>query len=252
VLEGITEVLGEKVPLVGGSAADNDISGRWTVFCGGHAFARGAAVLVCDWPWKIAVNYQGGYLASQHMGVVTRAEGRRIFTINGSPAAEVYGAWCRKVLPVGESVLGLTTLHPLGVVRARSAGADFHVLVHPERVLADGSLLTFARVETGETVVLMESTMSGLVRRGAAVATYAMSHASLRPADVLGQLIIYCAGCSLALGADVEDMVNALKARLPSPFVMPFTLGEQGCVTPGRVDHGNLMCCALLFTAQER
>lgn len=247
-LQGVTDVLGPKVPVIGGSAADNDISGRWQTFGAGRAATSGACVLVCDWRWKTAVTYQSGYVATSSRGIVTRADGRRIFTIDGKPAADVYMGWIDDVLPVDEVILARTSFKPLGVVRGSAAGLDVHVLVHPERVLADKSIVTFAEVSDGETLVMMESNKGLLVRRGAAVVRFAVTNAGLLADDVVAQLIMYCAGCSLAIGDEVPQMVAGVHSEIAAPFVMPFTLGEQGSFTRGGAHHGNLMCSAIVLT----
>jgi hypothetical protein len=251
VLAGVASVMGSSVPLIGGSAADDDITGRWACFGKGSAIAAGACLLVCDWPWKLAMTFQSGYRATEKRGVVTACDQRRIISIDGRPAADVYNEWTKRSLPVGENILAATALTPLGAVRGMAAGLELHVLVHPEHIGPDRSIHAFATVSEGETLVLMESTISSLTRRSAAVTNFALTQARLSVDDVVGELVIYCAGCSLALGGKVSDMVVGLQRHIGAPFVMPFTFGEQGCITRGRVDHGNLMCSALLLTTVD-
>ncbi|MDP2341828.1 MAG: FIST N-terminal domain-containing protein [Deltaproteobacteria bacterium] len=248
VLAGIRDVMGSNVPLIGGSAADDDITGKWSCLGGGTALTAGASLLVCDWPWKLSMTFQSGYRATDKRGVVTAADQRRIISIDGRPAADVYDEWTKRTLPIGESILASTALTPLGAVRGTAAGLELHVLVHPEHIDPDRSIHCFAAVDVGETLVLMESTISSLTRRSTAVTNFALTQAQIGVDDVLGELVIYCAGCSLALGGNVGQMVTGLQRHIGAPFVMPFTFGEQGCITRGRVDHGNLMCSALLLT----
>jgi hypothetical protein len=246
IVRGVVAGLGD-VPVVGGSPADHDISGRWVAFAGADTVTSGAALMVCDWPGRLGVTYQSGYLASAKKGTVTAAKGRVITRIDGRPAADVYGDWTGLTLPKGENVLGHTTLRPLGVVRGSAAGMDLHVLVHPERLVDDGGIATFAEVGVGETVVMMESTRPSLIRRGGSVARFAATTAGLKPEDIAGEYIVYCAGCSLALGDDVRAMVAWTAKEVPAPFLMPFTFGEQGRLTRGRLEHGNLMCSSLVL-----
>lgn len=246
VVRGVVAGLGD-VPVVGGSAADNDIGGHWVAFAGTDTVTKGASLFVCDWPARLGVTYQSGYLASAKKGTVTAALGRVITRIDGRPAADVYASWTGLTLPKDENVLGLTTLRPLGVVRGSAAGMDLHVLVHPERLVDDGGIATFAEVAVGETVVMMESTKPSLIRRGGSVARFAATTAGIKPEDIAGEYIVYCAGCSLALGDDVRAMVAATAKEVPAPFLMPFTFGEQGRLARGRLEHGNLMCSSLVL-----
>jgi hypothetical protein len=156
VLVGMSRVITDDAVVVGGSGADNDLSGKWFVFGPDGAFADGAAVLLCDWPWKMAVSYQGGYLATEKSGKITSADGRRVVSIDGRPAADVYEGWMGKKLPRGQSILSHTTLTPLGLVYGVGSGLDVHVLVHPERINDDGSISCFADVSPGERIMMME------------------------------------------------------------------------------------------------
>lgn len=113
--------------------------------------------------------------------------------------------------------------------------------MHPERLVDDGGIATFAEVGVGETVVMMESTKPSLIRRGASVARFAATTVGIKPDDIAGEYIVYCAGCSLALGDDVRAMVAATAKEVPAPFLMPFTFGEQGRLARGRLEHGNLL-----------
>ncbi len=247
VLAGLGQVLPASVPIVGGSAADDDIGGAWRVFARGQVAREGASLMVCDWPGPVGVTYQSGYMATGIRGTVTRADGRTIHEIDGEPAAAVYERWLGQSLPRGESVLGVTTLSPLGVVRGYAAGMDLHVLVHPEVLTAQGAIQTFAEVSRGETVELMRSTAIGLVGRGVSVTRFARTRARIEPEDMVAQLVVYCAGCSLALGDEVEDMVRRTAQAHGVPLLMPFTFGEQGVLTLGRAEHGNLMCVPLVL-----
>lgn len=253
LLAGLSSVLRDETMVVGGSGADNDLTGKWTVFGPDGAFSDGAAVLVLRWPAKIAVSYQGGYLATEHEGKVTAADGRRLISIDGRPAVEVYEGWLGRRLPRHQSLLAETTLAPLGIAHGVGGGLDVHVLVHPELALADGSLQCFAPFKVGERVLMMEASISSLIRRGGLVSKFALQQQRIEREDVVGGLLIYCAGCSLALGDDVVPMTDGVQKALEGvPFLMPFTYGEQGRLRRNRIDHGNLMLSALFFTRTPR
>lgn len=258
VVEGICEVLDPRATLIGGSAADNDLSGQWKVWTHEQEYDDGMVFAVCDWPGEIGISYQSGYMALPKRGTVTRALGRRLFEIDGRPAAEVYNEWMAGELSValerGGTILKQTTLSPLGVARGEFGGITAYVLVHPERVIAkDHSLTTFAEVKEGEEVCLMRSNIVSLVRRGANVSNRALEQAALNPDEVVGGLMIYCAGLSLAISDRLGEMLDLTREQLPGiPFVMPFTFGEQGCVIPRHCDHGNLMVTAMLLSNRPR
>ena len=253
VLVGIGRAITKNAVVIGGSGADNDLTGKWSVFGDDGVVTDGAAILVCDWPWTMAVSYQGGYLATEREGRVTAAEGRRLVSIDGEPAIHVYERWLGKSLPRTGSIFADTTLHPFGVAHGVGSSLDVHVLVHPERVNADGSINCFAEFAVGDRILMMEASTSSLVRRGGLVSTYVMRQAGVELNDVVAGFLIYCAGCSRALGTDVGPMTDGVRGVLKGvPFLMPFTYGEQGRLRRQRIDHGNLMLSALLLTSKPQ
>jgi hypothetical protein len=255
LLAGIYSRLDRLTPIIGGSAADNDLSGQWSTWTHQFVSRNGAVLGLCDWPWKIAINYQSGYLPTAKRGKVTRADGRRLYEIDGRPAAEVYDEWMggklKQFFAKGANVLAHTTMSPLGVTRGLFGGIEAYVLIHPEQVIAeDRSLTLFTRVKVGEDLVMMTSSADALVARGANVARLALGRAGLKPDQIVGGLLVYCGGCTLAIQDRMPEMLTEFERVLgKAPYVGYFSFGEQGCVLPRQVDHGNLMASVLLLSA---
>lgn len=253
LLAGIFSVLDPNLPMCGGTAADDDLRGAWALFTSQGVEREGAALLTCDWPAPFAIHTLGGYAPTEKRGVVTRSQGRTLLEIDGQPAARVYDGWLKHKLAAeltaGGNVLAATTMSPLGVLRS-AGGAETFLLAHPERVLPREQALTvFTEIREGETVVLMRSSPTALVQRGALLAERALAWGKLDAAQLDAGLLIYCGGCLLG----VRDRAGELLERFGSglggkPFVAGFCFGEQGCVVPGRPEHGNLMSSALLLT----
>lgn len=67
-------------------------------------------------------------------------------------------------------------------------------------------------------------------------------------ADVAGGLVIYCAGCRLAVGDELDAVRQQLNEAFDgAPNVAAFTFGEQGCLLGGENHHDNLMISAAVF-----
>ncbi|MGC4123076.1 MAG: FIST N-terminal domain-containing protein [Myxococcales bacterium] len=253
LLDGAFSSLDRQTALVGGTAADNDLSGQWKVWSHEGVFGSGVAVAVCDWPGKIGVNYQAGYLPTEKRGKVTAARGRTLLAIDGRPAAEVYDQWTGgrigAELAAGGNVLGKTTMAPLGLPRGLFGGIEAFVLVHPEKVdVPARSLGLFANVEVGQTVALMDSSEDALVHRGANVARTALVRGGLAPDKLAGALVVFCGGCMLAIQKRMPESMDEISKALPQvPYSAIYSFGEQGCVLPKQVAHGNLMASALLL-----
>lgn len=255
VLAGIVEALGPNVEIYGGSAGDDAVAGRWSVFTDKGATGRGFALagLCASSP---AVSFHGGfisgYLPTAKRGVVTRAKGRVIAEIDGEPAAVVYDRWTGGIIAGamrrGGSVLLQTNLHPLArEIQSRSA-VPHRLLSHPHEVHPDGGLGLFTDVEAGDVVELMIGTPEPLVTRAAKVVPRTLGRASGR---VTGGLLVYCGGCLAAVIDRADDIARTFEGAIEqAPFVGVATFGEQGCFLGGRDKinrHGNLMCSSVLF-----
>ena len=248
VLDGVRDIVGDKTPVVGGSSADNTIAGNWAQFSGDRLLRNGVVVSVLFPSGGVSTAFQGGYTPSPRSGVVTAAEGRRLISIDGEPAATVYARWTdNAVLPAlttPRSILADSTLNPLGRVSDNIAGVPMYLLIHPATSNPDGSIELFADVQVGDRLWQMEGTQKSLIERAGQVARASLE-ADLTPA---GALIVYCAGCMLAQPHRMDAVADSLREALnDTPFLCVFTFGEQGYVTPAQSRHGNLMISSTVF-----
>jgi len=254
VIEGIQDVLGTEVPILGGSSADNDVAGQWWQLGAGQALRGGVVVAVLFPSGRIGHAFQSGYEPAGPRGRASRVEGREILEIDGAPAAATYGAWTdgRIAVPPGEvrTILGESTWAPLARDMGEVEGLPFLLLAHPAQTTARGGLTTFADVPEGAELRLMAGTEVGLLSRIGRVAEEAAESAGLTPHSVAGALAIYCGGCMLAVEPRMEEVAGALRTALPGvPFLGGFTFGEQGRSVTGANLHGNLMISVIVFGA---
>ncbi len=249
VLDGIRAVIGNETPIVGGSSADNDVSGNWAQFGPLQSHSDGVVVSVLFPSTSIAPAYQIGYAPTGDSGVVTRVEGRRLFEIDSQPAAKVYHGWTDSAVSVaGEaplSILAAATLWPLGRAERQIAGVPFHLLAHPAVAYPDGSLDLFADVAQGDRLWQMRGSADSLVARAEWVARQARDDAS---SGIAGALVVYCGGCMLAVRDRLYEVQQGINAALGDvPWLGVFTFGEQGVPAGGVAKHGNLMISCTVF-----
>ena len=253
VINGLESSLGAGVPIVGGSSADNDVSGQWAQLTQAGVYLDAVIVSVLFPSTELYFAFHSGYEPTEIKGRVTRADGRILYEIDGRPAAEVYDDWTGGVLQdafaTGEqNVLPLTTLYPLGRVVGNVGGTAYHQLSHPDHITPERGLSLFSNVEEGDEFWLMKGTRHSLVERAGRVARAAMQTGDIKPDDVAGGLVIYCAGCMLTVQDQMDNVVEHLNDTLERrPFLGSFTFGEQGCFIGGENRHGNLMISVLLL-----
>ncbi|WP_437735608.1 FIST signal transduction protein [Sorangium sp. So ce1335] len=250
VLCGIEDAAGPDVPVFGGSSAANSLGGVLSQLARGAAH-RDAVLLSALYPsGELAFAFGSGYTATEHRGWVTRSEGRRVPEIDGLPAAEVYNRWTGGALSAqlgGGSIAAESTLCPLGRPAGWAGKVPQFVLIHPNAVDEDNALTFGVHINEGDELVLMKGTREDVLDRIQSVAGAALASArpSFRPE---GALVIFCAGCMLAVRDDIERVVQGMTAALgPTPFLGSFTFGEQGCFVRGKNQHANLSIAVVLL-----
>ncbi len=249
MIKGVQSVLGANTPVVGGSAADETIGGRWRQFSSEGVLEDHVAVCVMFPGQRFGLAFQSGYAPASSEGVVTRADGRRLIEIDGRPAAEVYAEWTGLDLDraAGGMILALSTPTPLGRLAGEARGVPMFILSHPATVDDDGTLSLFTEIGEGERVHLMRGSPDSLVRRAGLVARDATS--DWGPQSCAGGLIIYCGGCMLHVRERMDEVADDVSRALAgAAFLGAFTFGEQGAIVDACNRHGNLMVAALAFT----
>ena len=252
VLAGIREVLGNSVPVLGGTAGDNEGTGRWSVLTRQTANDDAIAISVLYSSHRMSSSFQSGYSPTEKRGHITAATGRVLQQIDGRPAAEVYNEWTGGLISSmlgGGNLVTMTSFAPLGRVAGTVERIAYYQLSHLDAVTGDGGLSLFTEVHAGEDIWLMTGSRESLVSRAARVTSAALELDSVERSDVLGALVVYCAGCLRTVMDDMPRVVSGLNASLGGkPFLGGFTYGEQGCVVGRESVHGNLMVSSIVFS----
>lgn len=252
MLQGVADIFGPDVPVIGGSSADNTLEGHWTQFANGTVHP-GSVIATALFPSsEVTYGFHSGYAPTGVTGRITRVQGRTIHEIDGRPAAHVYNEWSggivESALPQGGTIHLCTALHALGRVVGKVNGIPYYRISHPARVTPDGGLVVFTEMQEDDEITLMTSTKDHLVTRAAHVTSAALDVGSLTIDDVSGALVFYCAGMLFTVQENIGRAVVELRSALGNkPFLAPCTFGEQGCFPGGENCHGNLMVSLLAF-----
>ncbi|MCL1846892.1 MAG: FIST C-terminal domain-containing protein [Coriobacteriia bacterium] len=242
-LKGITSVIG-RVPMFGGSAADNAIAGEWSLYTGDRVFPDGVAVafFYTDKPMKNL--FTGAYRETADVGLITKVDGKRtLMEINGIPAVEQYAKWV-DVDPdslAGGNLLVATITSPLGV---KDRLGDLIAIRHPMNGNEDGSMAIGANLAEKTAVIRMEATVDELI--ASASETLVALQEGL-PGPAAAYHLVHCGGRRAGVGERIDEVVDAVKAVAGDvPFMMEFTFGEYGYEDDGNNTTGGLM---LSYTA---
>jgi len=254
IIEGIEKVFDGDVRVYGGSAADDDISGKWFIFKNDVIVKEGVLLIGFKHRKKVYGAFLSGYLPTSHQGTVTKASGRIVYEIDGKPAALVYNEWTggaiSEYLDKGGVILSATTLSPVGRVISEVLGIKQYLLSHPHQVLPKEKAITFfSEFKEGDQIVLMKGYKSSLIDRVRQVVERALGVDKGR-VKLSGAIFVYCGGCVGAILDDIGEVVEEYKINVGNtPFVGAATFGEQGCFVGQEKHnkHGNLMANMIMF-----
>lgn len=237
-LKGVADVIG-RVPVFGGSAADNSIAGEWWVYSGSDAFQDGAAVAFFYTDTPFANTYTGAYDETDDFGVVTKMRGDRdIVEIDGKPALQVYADWRGMSVDdlKGAALLSESVVSPIGV---KDRMGDLMAIRHPMNGNDDLSISVGAKVAEKTCVVRVEGDVDHLINAVTETADALKKAADHKPA---AYFFVHCGGRRAAIGDRVGEVSDRLiKAADGVPFLAEFTFDEYGHEQDGLNANGGLM-----------
>lgn len=260
IILGVGDIVGEDVPLLGATAGDNDLTGEWRQYFQDTAYTNAVAITAIYTDLKVGYMFSSGlgYLRTDKQGVVTRAEGRIIYEIDGRPAADVYNEWLggeidEELVAEETNIIERGILDPLAVAVTGQTGITYYLTVHPIFInFPERSLTSVAVIEEGETVSIMRGTKEAHSIRPPLVIRQARAVGEIEEDEVAAGIAMFC-GCShMVLGdSGVDNIIpNMAEAFGGAPFIGAFTFGEQGPVPGVGNRHQNLVQNVLIFGKQ--
>lgn len=249
-LMGIQDVIG-RVPMFGGSAADDKVSGNWKVICNEKVMSDGVAVAFFYTDNEIVTTYTGDYRETNNIGLITEVkDARTLVSIDGISALRKYSNWTN-ISPSnlkGSKLLEVSTTKPLGV---KDPLGNMTVIRHPmfgndmgTKTTTDDTITLGNKVVPGTAIIQLEATIDELI--DATGNTLRETRKQLYT-EAAAYILIHCGGRKLAIGDRLEEVYEQLvKEAKGVPFITAFTFGEYGYDEHSANICGGLM---LSFTA---
>ncbi len=251
-IEGIQEVVGSDIPIVGGLAADTNMAGNEKIFVNEKAYGFGSVSVALvytdvfigidsDSP-KIGYGFLGGFTPTTKKGVVTRAEGHLLYEIDGRDCTEVYDEWTAGEL--GERinsedwVIDYTALYPIAkkISEDDTVPGYYNNLIHYFNNPDEGVCKVACEINEGDVVHLLEGTPSMFVNRGALTAMFARAEGRLSAEEIAGGYMVFCAGSFLAIPEEDYPKISASidEAMSGAPFIGGYEFGGFGSFVGAR------------------
>ena len=245
-IKGIQDVIG-RVPCFGGSAADNTVEGKWSIFYNDTIYSDGVVAAFFYTSKDIATIYTGAYNETKDMGIITKLNAPRVLAeIDGEPAVEKYKKWrgLSDEEVTGGNLLVTTITSPLGV---KDRLGNLTAIRHPMNGNDDKSMNIGANLAVGTTVIRMEATVDELINSTGNT----LKELKKKCKNPAGYLLIHCGGRRLGIGDRMPEVYEQLKKEAGDvPFLVVFTFGEYGYTEDDQTNTtGGLM---LSFTAFEK
>ena len=242
-IKGIEDVIG-RVPIFGGSTADNTVEGKWSIFTNDKIFNDGVAVAFFYTNKPMANVFTGEYHETTNSGVITKVEGKRtLVEIDGTPAIKKYAEWTgAKLKDLDANNLLVTTItKPLGV---KDRLGDLIAIRHPMYGNPDKSMNIGANLAVNTAIIQMEASVDELIDSTGKTMKEVKKELGQDPG---AYLLVHCGGRRLGIGDRIDEVAKQLKKEANGvPFITVFTFGEYGVKDHGSNTTGGLM---LSFTA---
>lgn len=245
-IKGIQDIIG-RVPCFGGSAADNTVEGKWSLFYNDEIFNDGVVVALLYTGKNIATVYTGAYNETKDMGIITKLNDKRVLAeIDGEPATEKYKKWrgLKDEDVTGGNLLVTTITSPLGI---KDRLGNLTAIRHPMNGNDDKSMNIGADLAVGTTVIRMEATVDELINSTGET----LKELKKQCPDAGAYLLVHCGGRRLGIGDRMNEVYEQIKKEAGNvPFITAFTFGEYGYTNDDQTNTtGGLM---LSFTAFEK
>lgn len=226
-LKGIEDVIG-RVPMFGGSAADNTVEGKWSIFCDDKVFNDGCAIAFFYTDSYMKNLYTGAYAETNHSGIITEIKGNRtLVKIDGVPALQKYAEWTGKDIKsmMGGNLLTSTIFAPLAV---KDPIGSVIAIRHPMFANDDLSLNIGANLAVNTAVIQMSATPDSMIKANPDTITKLNS---LMTEEAQSYFLVHCGGRRLGLALQgVENKIYPAVKEVTGDkeFLMVFTFGEYG------------------------
>lgn len=223
LVDELTVATAGQYQFFGGGAGDNANFQKTMVFCGGEVLSDAAAALEIISEKPIGVGVSHGWEPASEPFRATEADGMKLVSLNGLPAAEVFQAHAAatgQTLDAGapipfflHNILGVDT-------------ANGHKLRVPLAILDDGAVLCAAEVPQDSIVRIMRTSQQSTVQAAEAATDAALQ--ALGGHKPQAALFFDCVATRLRLGHAFARELAAVRDRLSA-------VDLTGCNTHGQI-----------------
>jgi hypothetical protein len=223
LVDELTLATGGQYQFFGGGAGDNAQFQRTSVFLGREVLNGAAVALEMLTEKPIGIGVRHGWAPASTPYRVTEAEGMKLISLNGMPAAEIFEAYAATTGQTLDRAAPIPFfLHNiLGIESGKS-----HRLRVPLAVLSEGSVLCAAEVPQGSIVYIMRASAASAIEAAGDATRAAL--AALGGHKPQAALFFDCVATRLRMGAEFGDEIATVRDQLSGADLV-------GCNTHGQI-----------------
>ncbi len=272
ILDGIAEIIGAEIPVIGGNANDDKVTGLWRQITHHRSYNNGLILVAVYTDLNTGWGFETGYKLTDKRGNVTTSDGFLISEIDGRPALDVYDEWLDgelyQRLNAGEfddgtgnisfdKIKKFTLQNPIARVIRTADGRTGHYTISPIPNSADiqsKKLRVFAEIQQGWEIALYRGTWQTHMNRAETIPLDAMDRAGLDPGQGMFCIMQFCNGLRSQIPSEEFPKIPAITDDIlgGTPFIGAITGGEEGPLPEvGRNVNANLIECMIIVGEQH-
>jgi hypothetical protein len=237
ILRGISSVLGEEIPVSGGTAGDDGRFVETWQFAGREMLTDAAVALGFSGDFQLGIGVQSGWSSIGLTKTVTSASGNKLFELNGEPALKVYerflGKHASKLPAIGVE-------YPLGLLgKVGDVGESDYSLLRATMSVnrEEGSIIFAGEIPEGAEVSLTCGDIASVLDASEEAARLALS--DLGNATVA---MIFCYSCmarKIVLGSRTREEVALIRQKIGPdlPITGFYSYGEYSPMRCGGASY---------------
>lgn len=242
------------VPVYGGTAADDKLAGDWRVMNGNESSGTGVSLIGIANGVKVGASMLGPYTETEKKVVATKTDGRRVFEIDGKPAADWALEWLgdgiKGEYEEGGLVLPHTAQNPLGIKQASGEFVTNHLAAFGGK---EKYIDFFAPIAEGSELVVMDSGDGPSTGYGAAFEKaydVASAQGSMKGSSPAAGLLVFCGGMAIAVGDKLDQGLSNdsfVKKIDGLPMLGTTCFGEQGHLPEAKTNVQRNLSCGMIL-----
>ena len=230
VLEGLGEMLGDDIPVVGGMSADRVAGAKDTYstyqFCGNQVLTDAVPILLFSGPLIYSLGVESGWTPIGEKMRVTRSEANVLYSLNDKPAFDLYVHDLGDVMKENMSGIGS---YPLAIYE--TGQERYYLRVAKAADPETGSITFLGEIPTGAEVQITQAIRDEVMDGVNKSVEKALSN---YPGQKPGMAMMFsCTGRKIALGTKTKEEVRRAQEGLQLDLPMSgfYTFGEIGPVS---------------------